>query len=400
MPKQSRIVDYSDTSDSEAEAETEKQLDAHYEVSESYTQHVKRFGYTGQAFDVHFKRMESFEGNSDELAERVFGKVIAKSFVEADSPNDRVGVQVDADCLDSPIIIPFSNREQLTSARILGVIRKVQQSKRSLTFDDAMRVRVVRVKPMQPASGRTGTKQVGDHDTWEAKKNCFIAIPEDSELCVARSVVTGRAHARWQADRTDQLQKAYKKLARSDAGAGPQIRAASELMAVAGLQNHTGGCGMAEVALLQAAVAPECQLKVISRDHGKAVIFSGPEARLTVYLYFNRGHCQPITTMTGFAGLTYYCGKCDKARQSPEHECRGSCPVCHGRGHCPAAPHRYCAACNRKFRGPGCLAKHLETDVVLTNGKRQQKVSCCDRYKRCKDCGMTHAVKTGKNAHR
>ena len=122
-------------------------IENHYKIDKVGEQAVPRFHMTGQSFEVGFLDMDKFKGYIGDLVQGMFGAVIQKSFMECDTPRDRVGVEIKAPALETPILIPFSSREQLTAGRIIGAVEKVQQSKQSMRFDETMTVTVTRITP-------------------------------------------------------------------------------------------------------------------------------------------------------------------------------------------------------------------------------------------------------------
>lgn len=72
-----------------------------------------------------------------------------------------------------------------------------------------------------------------------------------------------------------------------------------------------GECGIDEIKRFQ-AVLPNFQIHVLSKDHFNAIIYSGPEGGVPIYLYQHNRHFDVITTMTGFLSRSYFCTECKK----------------------------------------------------------------------------------------
>lgn len=56
----------------------------------------------------------------------------------------------------------------------------------------------------------------------------------------------------------------------------------------------------------------DIQIKVVCAENFKAIIYSGEEKEIKIYLYKNRNHFDVINSMKAFLGSGYYCDKCDE----------------------------------------------------------------------------------------
>ena len=69
-------------------------------------------------------------------------------------PDDDLQMLINHPALDEPIPIPRTSRQQLTAHKIVNVIKRVQQSKRELNFDQHMDVKLTRIHKHK--GGRNG----------------------------------------------------------------------------------------------------------------------------------------------------------------------------------------------------------------------------------------------------
>ena len=164
-----------------------------------------------------------------------------KAFSDAEE-TDLVGLEISHPALDRSILIPFSCRSDLNLEKILVTIQKVTQSRRELTFDENLGVKVTRVKPPNGTGYRR--QNTARFDEWFPTKQCIIQIQNNDDLCCARALIVARARLdkdpRWETIRKGD-QNRYTL----------QRKLAQQLMTEAGLTDHTGPCGIPELQKLQ-----------------------------------------------------------------------------------------------------------------------------------------------------
>ena len=124
---------------------------------------------------------------------------------------------------------------------------------------------------------------------------------------------------------------------------------ARELMQQAGLRNHQGSCGLAELEKLQGVLAPAYQIKIFSKDHCNTIIFKGPDAPKILAIYYYNNHYDVITSLPAFFDQSYYCHHCDKAYLHKDHTCSRTCKFCFGDIH--QGPNQWikCNNCSRYY---------------------------------------------------
>ncbi|CAC5414093.1 unnamed protein product [Mytilus coruscus] len=167
-----------------------------------------------------------------------------------------------------------------------------------------------------PTGGTKKPSNNTDQVRFLKTKQCILSIKNKDEICCARAFVTAKAnidkHEKWHGIRQ---------------GRKLQEHLAIELHTLANVPLHI--CGIEEINKFQ-AVMPVYQIHVISKEHFNGVIFQGPKAEKTMYLYFHDEHFDVITSMPPFLSRSYYCHTCKKGYQhKEEHRCNNICTSCH-----------------------------------------------------------------------
>ena len=246
--------------------------------------------------------------------------------------------------------------------------------------DQGFQVDVVVVRMPTPGSGRGRKRNVGLRAMEEdsARKKSIIRINNKDELCCARAIVTMRAHCH-RNDRGHMPRNNWHALRK---GCPRQGIMARQLHRDAGVPE--GPCGLAEIDKFQQFLAPNYQIKVVSRCKPFFVIYRGPDAPHIIYLLKSNDHYEGCTTMTGFVNRSYWCDLCDRGfdhNDAANHPCEGrTCRACQRTSDHPCPdynklqkPTLPCRDCGFKFYGEDCLRHHKTT-------KR------CQDYKKCPDC--------------
>lgn len=192
------------------------------------------------------------------------------------APTDRVGIQIDHDALNTPILIPLMPLDRLTGLKILNAIERVLQSKTDLKIDENLCFTIVTVR--SPAGGRPPESRLNfacNIERWIEKHSghggCFINIKNKDELCLARALVVAMAKLH---EKNPIFQ--YSSVKNGDQGRGTSIqkRLAIQLMHQAGLANHRGPCGIPELQKFADLLEPMYQIKVFSFE-SRGMIFIG-----------------------------------------------------------------------------------------------------------------------------
>ena len=259
--------------------------------------------------------------------------------------------------------------------------------------DRGLQVDVVLIRMPTPGSGRGRKREVGFR-AWQAdgvNKTSIISIKNRDQLCCARAIVTMRAHCHrndpgcMPKNEWDTLRK----------GRPRQKTRAQELHRAAGVPE--GPCGLAELDKFQKYLAPNYQLKVMSRQKPFFIIFRGPEAPNIIRLLKSGDHFEGCTTFKGFTNRSYWCDLCDKGfntNDADNHTCEGrTCRACHRTPPqpCPdydrfSKPCLPCPRCHFHFYGQNCLQYHQSTNR-------------CAKFKKCLTCFAGYKV-DNKHPHR
>jgi hypothetical protein len=101
---------------------------------------LSKFKYHGQRFEVIFNKLPLNLANADGIIIQLINKIIQEAFHDT-SPQERVWLVIDHECLDHPISLPYMMKKDLTTDLVLAAINIVTQSRKALKFDDQMIIR-------------------------------------------------------------------------------------------------------------------------------------------------------------------------------------------------------------------------------------------------------------------
>ena len=213
----------------------------------------------------------------------------------------------------------------------------------------------------------------------------MVTIKNKDDLCCARAIVTAKAkvdnHPKCNSFRT-----------------GKSIQRTEALNLHTEVQVPFGACGYEE--LSKFSMAPSLyryQLLVIDEIRGYRVdTFGLPQDKQLVLLY-NQQHYDVVTSLPGYFGTSYFCGRCLKPY---DHQGKHSCS--NNQDHCPACLQNFCAdyreakpqrrpaslpcdRCKRFFYGETCVTQHFNNSY---KGKAVDavNVSVCTHKRKCPTC--------------
>ena len=211
------------------------------------------------------------------------------------------------------------------SERVDGILKqmaRVLNSNENFELDDSFQLSFTQVLAAPQGSGHKRKLKPGHSEpqTFKPIKQAVVTIKNKDELCCARAIVTAKAkvdnHPKWNSFRTG------KSLQRTEAG---------NLCTEAGVD--LGPCGYRELQkFAQATSLQDYQLLVIDETCSYRVDAFGPPQEKQLVLLYNQQHFDAVTTLPGFLGTSYFCGRClkpynDEGRhacdKNPDH-----CPAC------------------------------------------------------------------------
>ena len=136
------------------------------------------------------------------------------------------------------------------------------------------------------------------------------------------------------------------------------------------------------------------QLLVIDETRGYRVDTFGPPEDKQLVLLYNRQHYDVVTSLPGYFGTSYFCGRCLKPyNNDAQHSCSNN------PDHCPACLQNFCTdyreakaqqrpaslpcdRCKRSFYGETCVTQHFSKSY---KGKSVDavNVSVCTQKRKC-----------------
>ena len=347
-----------------------------YDIQKVKETHMEKFKTKATYYKVSFRNLE-IENMSEILKTlRILFQSIIDNLTLSMEPSDLVRLSIDNQELDFPISLPFMRRSALTVDRILSEIERVLQSYEQFVLDESLGIELIHVH--LPGGGVSKRKPYVDLEKLLKDKTSVIRIQNTDEMCLARALVVAVARIvkdpQWNNIR--------------------QGRAIQKTMAI-NLHHRAGvplgKCGIAEIKLFQNAL-PNYQINVLSKDHFNAIIYSGPEGGIPIYIYHHDQHFDVISRISGFLNRNFFCLKCKNGYDHMEtHRCNNPCIYCHHIHEFKSEKWIYCRDCHR----------HLQNGVCFELHKRQTKLgkSTCEKYFKCNKCDQTINMKYHKNQH-
>jgi len=389
----------------DSQQQEEHDIEYYYTLTDPQVEHVKMFKTQGTTFGIQFRHLNECTDITN-IATNVFEHAISQILKDA-SGNDKIGLQIQHPALDTPILIPFRNREQITGEIIMAEFERVQQSKKKLKIDDQITITATRIET--PAGGVNQRTRGGHWQTWydqhSTGRGCIVKMGNKNDnLCCPRAIVTGIA--RLHMNDSPAHKTRYESIRKGDTNrCTVQKTEAKQLMIDAGLANHTGLIGEPELTKLQACLPAYC-LKVFFKCTGNELWYRGPPNKdMEVCLYLADGHYGLVTSIAAFHSHSYYCHTCDKPYSNKDkHRCNNSCGRCHRTtSNCPKNTYLHeCKDCNMFFPTLDCLDEHRR-EKVTTIGQAHKRMktntSICKRKWFCREC-KTMVMQSNQNGEK
>jgi len=249
-----------------------------YELGDKRERRVKKFKTVGIERDLKLKNTEKCDNLFDVLPE-IFDSIIEDMMSEESATDEMmIGVSFDHPDLNQAILIPFRPRNNVDGQILVDQIEKLVQSNATVRLDDQLGT--LRITHVTPLSGE------GYHDAsrfYSIKelldRYCVVKIKNDDDMCLARALVVAMEYPNRFKDKNR-----WNRIKKGESGLFKDQRdEAILLMKKAGLQNHTGPCGIPEIQAIQ-DVLDGYQIKIFSSDLGHKVMFQGRICFLKSYM--------------------------------------------------------------------------------------------------------------------
>ncbi len=265
----------------------------------------------------------------------------------------------------APISTPFVLVGGMSTNLIMDAIAHVLQSAENFRLDDGVDVDFVHLPLPVPASGAGGNGRLGTIKRpkvplpqYIKERRSAIPIQNNDQLCVARSLCVAKKHADGAVLGTYIRQ-----------GNREQTSDANELHQICEVPE--GACSLEEIQkFAEHPYFASYSISVFTVVPAFVRIYSSASAESDkkIFLLMHGGHCDVLTSVTGFSGFKYYCHLCGEIYGHQPHACTASCQMCkHPK--CPnretTAPwsDRNCQSCRRIFRTDACQENHNKEEV-------------------------------------
>ena len=291
---------------------------------------------------------------------------------------DYVRLVLVSDQLNVPIAFPWVMVRDFDISHILERIEQVLNSNQEFFLNPGFTIRFHHVA--NPAGGRARKFDGVPAALAAAKKKSIITVPSDDadELCFARAVLIATRHA--------QNDPIFKSWSRNGRRACKTLRDnAKKLFADAGVKE--GPVDSSQFEKFQNILTPQYRLHIYRGRKKESLVYMGPPAEKSIYLYQHGGHFDVISNPAAFLCAMFVCEKCHETyRDKRYHECFNMCPDCQS-SDCDSDAYRHnratpepviCLKCNMTFLTQACYRLHLVT--LFDN-----QTACQRRYK-CPKC--------------
>jgi len=170
-----------DSTNGESISETpgpESNLNRHFDVSEQFEQHIKQLNTSGKALVYTFKNMDSVNDVYALIAD-VIDHAIDTGF-KIGGPTSLVALQIThpgQSVEKGPIFIWFTNREKLTTSKVVNKIQSVQQSNESFLLDNRLEIQITSITPPphpQPGGNRADKTAKGAFEQYRNNKKATV----------------------------------------------------------------------------------------------------------------------------------------------------------------------------------------------------------------------------------
>ena len=347
-----------------------------YDIQKVKETNMEKFKTKATYFKVSFKNLEIEDMSEILKTLHTLFQSIINNLTMSMEPSDLVRLSIDNQELDFPISLPFMRRSALTVDRILSEIERIMHSYEQFVLNESLGIELIHVR--LPGGGVSKRKPYVDLERLLKDKTSVIRIQNTDELCLARALVVAVARI----EKDPQWNNIRQ-------GRNIQNTMAMNLHHRAGVP--LGKCGIAEIKLFQNAL-PNYQIYVLSRDHFNAIVYSGPEGGIPIYIYHHDQHFDVISKISGFLKRNFFCLKCKKGYDHMEtHRCNNPCIYCHHIHDFKSVEWVYCKDCHR----------HLQDGVCFELHKRKTKLgkSTCEKYFKCENCDQTVNMEYHKSQH-
>lgn len=348
----------------------------HFVMNKVSERKLEKFRTTASYYKIYVDDVEERDlPNILKYLKTLFQETLNR--MASDIPStDLVRLSMDNPELDYPIVLPFMRRSDLTVERVLAEIERVLQSYEQFVIDETFGMELVHVQAVSGSGYKM--KPVVDLTKMLNMKKSIIQIKNKDDMCCARAIVTAIArhekHPQWNNIRL---------------GRYIQGKLAEELHEKVSVPKQT--CTIDDVKTFQ-SVLTDYQIHVLSKEYFNAIIYSGPDGGVPIYLYHHDRHFDVITTMTGFLKRSYYCIECKKGYDHKErHSCNNPCRYCRHLHTDKEEQWKHCDLCNCRFINMECYSLHLK--------KSKKGKSTCESYYKCQDCGQLINRSKHKHAH-
>ncbi|XP_055340393.1 uncharacterized protein LOC129589579 [Paramacrobiotus metropolitanus] len=294
---------------------------------------------------------------------------------------EMVRMRLDSNCLNRPIWTPPIQRSQLTVKRWMAEVARVLNSYEQFVIDESFEISL---QYTDIPKGTCVREVPALLQRRLEKMKSVVLIKNSDQICLARALVIGKAHA-------DGNNNLYRKLMR---GKKLQTREAQCLVHRAGFVEQE--FNLRHVHKFQ-EILHKYQIIVVSVDHANLIVFNGPVQEKKIILLHHDRHFDLLNSLPAFFKKKYWCYSCNKGYSDRrDHRCSSICKACL-LSSCTSstAAMVHCEECNRDFFGQECYAQHKKAG---TRDKPTRK-SICSTVFFCKQCLRIVSLKGRRNGN-
>ena len=298
-------------------------------------------------------------------------------------PRDHVRFVLMSPQLENPIAIPWVLARDMSVEEMLKAIENVLQSNEEFYLHSGVSIVIKHINI--PVGGRVNSVKVLDSREWVKQCKGMLSINNnDDDMCFARAVITAMGRP------IRNVRKGHPQWSGIKAGGPVLTTMAKELHAKAGIAEGT--VSAEDFDKFQDILAPYVRLVVYGLRGMGGVIYEGPPAEHSAYLFYHHNHFDVITSPAMFVNRNYFCEACltgynnlnahlkctmgnsdtAKCPQCLTSECNARVPDQNAQG-----IWLKCRDCFRSFKTQRCYDLH-----------RDVRFQTCTKYYICGDCKM------------
>ena len=369
-----------------------------YNIQESSETMPRKYGYEERKFKVQFDKdyMGKRLVDVQQQLRGMFEETVQRGLRDY-GHEDRASIVIQHNDLRRDIVIHMRKNKDISAEAIMNRVEKVLQSDDELSIDNSFQINFGLLRT-DKGGGRTAltNADIKDKNNSLIRKKCITVIPElpDDQTCSARAVVVCMAKL----NNDPHLKHLQERSRVHSRGPNTQRGRALHLLRQVGLPDNKQ-VDIRDFHKFENHL--DVQIVVLDVAVGYNIIYAGETRERKIFLLKEGEHFHSITNIHALFAAREVCTICLKFYgRSNVHHCELKCHICNEEG-CEWKEQKHCTDCNRICRNEDCYARHKQSEIYKAGERKgKEKLSRCDQYYKCKDCGkLLDSQKRSKAEH-